>query len=65
MQSVYFVVWFDYIFYSVRDEGRVEKKAIYVVIGSGLDGRRGLLGFWIASTEGKGFWLGVLNDLRS
>ncbi len=65
LQAVYSAIWFDCIFYSVREEGRVQKKAIYVVIGLGLDGRRELLGFWIASTESKGFWLGVLNDLKS
>jgi putative transposase len=58
-------MWFDCIFYAVRDEGKVQQKAIYVVIGLGLDGRKDLLGFWIDKTESKGFWLGVLNDLKS
>ena len=65
LQAVYSAIWFDCIFYSVREEGRVQKKAIYVVIGLGLDGRRELLGFWIERTESKGLWLGVLNDLKS
>lgn len=49
----------------MREEGRVQKKAIYVVIGLGVDGRRELFRFWIDRTESKGFWLGVLNDLKS
>jgi len=65
LEEVYAIIWFDCIFYSVREEGRVQKKAIYVVIGLGLEGRRELLGFWIDRTESKGFWLGVLNDLKS
>jgi len=65
LQEVYAIIWFDCIFYSVREEGRVQKKAIYVVIGLGLDGKRELLGFWIDRTESKGFWVGVLNDLKS
>lgn len=65
LEEVYAIIWFDCIFYSVREEGRVQKKAIYVVIGLGLDGKRELLGFWIDRTESKGFWLRVLNDLKS
>lgn len=65
LKPVYPLLWFDCIFYAVRDEGRVQQKAIYVVIGLGLDGRKELLGFWIDRTESKGFWLGVLNDLKS
>ena len=65
LKSVYALLWFDCIFYAVRDEGKVQQKAIYVVIGLGLDGRKELLGFWIERTESKGFWLGVLNDLKA
>lgn len=65
LKSIYAVMWFDCIFYAVRDEGKVQQKAIYVVIGLGLDGRKELLGFWVDKTESKGFWLGVLNDLKS
>jgi len=65
LKNQYAILWFDCIFYAVRDEGKVQQKAIYVVIGLGLDGKKELLGFWIDKTESKGFWLGVLNDLKS
>ena len=65
LKPVYALIWFDCIFYAVRDEGRVQQKAVYVVIGLGLDGRKELLGFWVDRTESKGFWLGVLNDLKA
>lgn|SRR5512135_48624 len=65
LKSVYPIIWFDCIFYAVRDEGKVQQKAIYVVIGLRLDGRKELLGFWVDKTESKGFWLGVLTDLKS
>jgi putative transposase len=65
LKPVYPILWFDCIFYAVRDEGKVRQKAVYVVIGLGLDGRKELLGFWVDRTESKGFWLGVLNDLKA
>jgi len=64
LQDRYVIVWFDCIFYKVRHEGKVENKAIYVLIGLGLDGKKELLGFWINKTESSSFWLGVLNDLK-
>ncbi len=64
LQERYVIVWFDCIFYKVRHEGKVQNKAIYVLIGLGLDGKKELLGFWINKTESSSFWLGVLNDLK-
>lgn len=64
LQDRYVIVWFDCIFYKIRHDGKVENKAIYVLIGLGLDGRKELLGFWINKTESSSFWLGVLNELK-
>lgn len=64
LQDRYVIVWFDCIFYKVRHDGKVENKAIYVLIGLGLDGRKELLGFWVNKTESSSFWLSVLNDLK-
>ena len=36
-----------------------------MVIGLGIDGRKEIVGFWISAKESSGFWLGVLNDLKS
>lgn len=64
LQQRYVIVWFDCIFYKVRNDGKVENKAIYVLIGLGLDGKKELLGFWINKRESSSFWLGVLNELK-
>ena len=58
------IVWFDCIFYKVRHEGKVENKAIYVLIGLGLDAKKELLGFWVNKTESSSFWLGIFNELK-
>lgn len=63
--EAYEVIWLDCIFYKVREEGKVLNKAIYLVIGLGLDGMKEILGFWVSAKESSGFWLGVLNDLKS
>lgn len=65
LQDRYVIIWFDCIFYKIRQDNKVQDKAIHVLIGLGLDGRKELLGFWINKTESSSYWLGVLNDLKS
>lgn len=49
----------------VRDEGHVQNKAIYVVLGVNLEGQKEVLGLWVAQTEGAKFWLQVLIELQN
>lgn len=65
LSGVYTIIWLDCIFYRVREENKVVNKAVYVVIGLGVDGKKEILGFWISQKESSSFWLGVLNDLKS
>lgn len=65
LKEKYFLLWIDCIFYNIREDGQVRKKAIYVVIGIDLEGYKEILGFWIDGTESSRFWLGVLNDLKA
>lgn len=47
LQSVYAVVILEAVHYSVRDNGRVTKKAAYVAIGTDLEGKKDVLGIWL------------------
>jgi len=38
LKEKYFLLWIDCIFYNIRENGQVRKKAIYVVIGIDLEG---------------------------
>ena len=49
----------------VRDEGHIQNKAIYVVLGVNLEGQKEVLGLWVAQTEGAKFWLQVLTELQN
>lgn len=64
LQQVYAFVWFDAMFYKVREEGRVITKALYNVLGYDTNGCKELLGVYIAETEGAHFWAMVLDDLQ-
>lgn len=65
LDACYPVVYVDAIFVGVRDGTQVKKRAFYVVLGMGLDGRRDVLGLWVAETEGAKFWLEVFTDLKN
>ena len=53
------------VFYSVRKDGVVVKKAVYLAIGIDKEGRKEVLGFWIGENESSKYWLNVLNELKN
>lgn len=65
LESVYAMVMLDTIHYKVREDGIVVKKAVYIGIGTDLEGKKDVLGIWIGATESAKYWLSVLNGLKS
>jgi putative transposase len=65
LDSIYPIVYIDALFVSVRDGGTVTKKAVYIALGTRLDGTRDVLGLWMDAPEGARFWLRVLTDLKN
>ena len=55
----------DAIHYSVRKDGVVVKKAVYLAIGIDKEGRKEVLGFWIGENESSKYWLNLLNELKN
>lgn len=64
LDAVYPVVYIDAIWVGVRDGSQAKKRAFYIVLGMGLDGRRDVLGMWVAESEGAKAWLEILTDLK-
>ena len=65
LESVYAVVFMDGMFFHVRSEGQIVKKAVYIAIGIRTDGNREVLGMWIGENESAKYWLGILNSLKN
>lgn len=66
LDAVYPIVWMDGIHYKVMDDkNRPVSRVIYNVLGLTADGRKDLLGMYIAKSEGANFWLSVLTDLQN
>lgn len=66
LEAVWPIVYFDGIVINVRGENRrVSQHTMYVALGVNLDGKKELLGLWLAQNEGAKFWLSCLTDLKS
>jgi len=64
LDALYPIVYLDAMFVGVRDGAQVKKRAFYIALGVGLDGRRDVLGLWVAETEGAKFWLEIFTELK-
>ena len=48
-----------------RMDGKSCLKSVYVALAVNFEGRKEVLGLWIAENEGAKFWMGVLSDLKN
>lgn len=64
LEPVYPIVYLDGLVIMVRENRRVIHKTVYLALGIDLEGRKVLLGLWIAGSEGAKFWLTVLTELQ-
>ena len=65
LEDVYAVVFLDAIHYHVRSEGRIVKRAVYIVLGIDMDGRKDVQGMYVGENESAKFWLSVINGLKN
>jgi transposase-like protein len=64
LESVYPIVYIDALVVKIRDQGKVENKAVHIVVGVDVDGGRDVLGMWLDRTEGARFWSSILAELK-
>lgn len=65
LETVYSMIWLDAVHYSVREDGMTVKKAVYVILGIDMNGKKDILGMHIGQSESAKFWLVVLEDLQN
>ncbi len=65
LDDVYPVVFFDGVWFKGRSEGKVTKRCVYSVLGVTVEGKKEIMGIWIADSESASFWVSVFNDLKN
>lgn len=56
---------FDFIVIKCHHDKRVINKSIYLALAINYEGKKELLGLWIAETEVANFWLAVFTELNN
>ena len=65
LDSSYPIVYLDALRVNGRSDGKTCNKALYTALGVNFQGKKEVLGFWIADNEGAKFWMNVLNELKN
>ena len=64
LEELYCIVFLDAMHYKVKQEGKVINRCVYNILGINLEGKKDILGMYVAENEGSNLWLSVLNNLQ-
>lgn len=65
LEKSYPILFLDALRVNSRQDGKNVNKALYVALAINWEGRKEVLGLWLADTEGAKFWMSVLTDIRN
>ncbi len=61
----YAMIFIDATHFSVREEGKVLKRAAYVILGITMEGMEEVLSIEIGENKSSKYWHSVLNNLKA
>ena len=64
LKKCYPFVYIDCLYCSVKEDLRSIKKAIYIVLGVDIRGKKDVLGIWLDITESASKWYEIFEDLK-
>lgn len=64
LQALYPIVTLDSIVLQIRHNNQIIDKSMCLALGVNLEGRKELLGLWLAQAESGEFWLSALSELK-
>lgn len=65
LNSQYAIVFVDATYFSVKENGIVVKKAVYIALGVTMEGEKEILGFYIGESESAKYWTSILNEFKN
>ncbi len=65
LESIYCIVWLDAMYYKVKEDGKMQTRCLYNILGINTEGKKEILGMYVNQSEGANFWLSVLTDLQN
>ncbi len=65
LEALYPIVYLDALMVRMRQDGKVDNRAVYTAIGINLEGEKSVLGLWVSGAEGAKYWMTVLTSLKN
>ena len=65
LEALYPIVYLDALMVKMRQDGRVENRAVHTAIGINMEGQKSVLGLWVSGNEGAKYWMSVLQNLKT
>ena len=65
LESVYPIMYIDGIRFKIREDSVYKEKTVHLIIGVNIEGKKEILGFWIAESESSKQWLMIFNEFKT
>ena len=65
LEKSYAIVYLDAIRIKSKEDGKSCMKSVYIALGVNFEGKKEVLGLWIALNEGAKFWMSVLTEIKN
>lgn len=65
LEALYPIVYLDALMVKMRQDGKVDNRAVYTAIGINVEGEKSVLGLWGSGNEGAKYWMSVLVNLKN
>ncbi len=66
LEPIYPVIFMDATVLKIKTEGSIKNTACYIMLGVNLEGKKDVLGIWIAKeNKTPKYWLSVLNEIKN
>lgn len=64
LKKFYPFIFVDCLYVNIRTEYETKNHAIYTILAYDLNGKKDILGLWIAETENKSQWMQIFDELK-
>ncbi len=65
LEALYPIVYLDALMVKMRQDGKVDNRAVYTAVGINMEGEKSVLGLWVSGNEGAKYWMAVLTNLKN
>jgi len=65
LEKSYAIMYLDALRVKGKTDGKSCQKSVYTALAVNFEGKKEVLGLWIAESEGAKFWMGVLTELKN